>query len=111
MCLFKVVSASNDMLYSISNLLCFPGGLRGPSNRAVGAICGDGPFIDPFNPPGGMFREPVLMCLYSWWPGILLEGPALLSIVRCVDVAIAGLEVGGSSTSQVSCARVWDEER
>lgn len=52
-----------------------------------------------------MFKDPVLMCLNSWWPGILLEVPALLSIVRCIDVAIAGLR-WGVTVSSVVCVFV-----
>jgi hypothetical protein len=72
-------------------------------------IWGGGPFVDPFNPPGGIFKEPVLICLNSWWPGILLDTPALLSIVRCIDVAIAGLR-WGDLLFRVSCACVEEDE-
>ena len=71
-------------------------------------ICGCGPFVDPFSPPGGIFKDPVLMCLNSWWPGILFDAPALLSIVRCMNVAIAGLRWGFEC---LECrVRVWGDE-
>jgi hypothetical protein len=77
------VSALNPGIEKVSNALCFPGGLRGPSNRDMFPMCGGGPLIEPLEAPGGMFNDPVLICLYSWWGGILLEGPALLSIALC----------------------------
>ena len=47
------------------NLLCLPGGLRGPSNLPIPPDGVVGP-LEPFNAlGGGIFKEPVLICLYS----------------------------------------------
>jgi len=46
------------------NSLCLPGGLRGPSNLPIPPEGVVGP-PEPFALGGGIFREPVLICLYS----------------------------------------------
>lgn len=50
---------------TILDSLCFPGGLRGPSNLAIGPGGCGWPWAAPFGAPGGIFSDPVLICLNS----------------------------------------------
>jgi hypothetical protein len=50
---------------NVVNSLCLPGGLRGPSNLPMPPDGVVGP-PEPLSAlGGGIFREPVLICLYS----------------------------------------------
>lgn len=72
------------------NSLCLPGGLRAPSNLPMPPDGVVGP-PEPLSAlGGGIFKEPVLMCLYSvgilWLPWLNMVSDSRRGIILVVDV-------------------------
>ena len=82
------------------NLLCLPGGLLGPSSRPI-PPAGAGPPPFPFMVVGGgIFKEPVLICLYS----AETRGPPWLNI----EMVLYGCEFEGVDRCKVKAVRYRD---
>ena len=77
------------MLLHVVNSLCLPGGLRGPSNLPMPPDGVVGP-LEPLSAlGGGIFREPVLICLYSggilWPPWLSMVSDSHKAVISVVD--------------------------
>jgi hypothetical protein len=104
-CIFLIIISRQHRALTLElwqhfcGLLCFPGGLRGPSNLCPGIIgriiCGC-PLLDPFcgASPFGIFRLPVLICLKGVSLGIPLLGT--LPFRRCGGAPLLNILRGGS---------------